>query len=68
MKTPKEVIAYWLWTEADAIDFDDMGERAGQAILDALNDAGYIVAPVENVVTSPAPTHSSLPPATESKK
>lgn len=45
-KSPREVIAHWLWTEADAIDFDDMGDQAGQNILDALNKAGWKVVPL----------------------
>lgn len=47
-RTPREVLAYWLWTEADAIDFDDMGDRAGQQILAALNKAGFKVVPLRD--------------------
>lgn len=45
MKTPREVLADWLWSEADQIDFDDMGERAGQQIIDALAGAGFEIVP-----------------------
>ncbi len=45
MKTPREVIADWLWNEADAIDFDDMGDEAGMQIIRKLEAAGYVIVP-----------------------
>jgi hypothetical protein len=45
METPREVIAKWLWNEADQIDFDDMGDQAGMAIVSALDKAGYMIVP-----------------------
>lgn len=45
MKTPREIIAYWLWTELDQIDLDDKGDQAAQDILQRLNNAGYKVVP-----------------------
>lgn len=52
MKSPAELIANWLWNEADLIDYDDMGEQAGQDIVQALNDAGYEIVHVRAAVVT----------------
>lgn len=46
-RTPREVVAYWLWTEADAMDFDDMGVQAGSQVIAALDRAGFAIVPKE---------------------
>ena len=39
--TPLQIIADWLWSESDQIDFDDMGAEAAMQIVAKLDAAGY---------------------------